>query len=246
MIKHAWRLLLALMLWNGQLCAQTTSSMLSFEERVFDFGEIQEKDGKVSHVFTFQNTSKTPVVISDVVSGCGCTGHTYSKEPVPPGQTSRITITFNPNYRPGFFSKEIVIFSNNRKDSNRVWIKGTVIPGEHPVEEDYPYYFGSGLYFNLKVLPFGKVITGQEKQIKLRYANDSDETITLSLMLEGNQKYIRFTSPGLIQARERGEILFSCRLDDSAIGGDIKLMVYPIINNKKSAEPLEVRMTGME
>lgn len=38
----------------------------SAEQRSFDFGEIYEKDGKVSHKFIFRNTGDEPLIIIDV------------------------------------------------------------------------------------------------------------------------------------------------------------------------------------
>ena len=37
-------------------------SSFKYDKRVHDFGTIKEKDGKVSHTFTFTNTSILPVV----------------------------------------------------------------------------------------------------------------------------------------------------------------------------------------
>ena len=48
------------------------SEALQFEERKFDFGEIQEQDGIVSHVFLFKNIGRTVVHISGISAGCGC------------------------------------------------------------------------------------------------------------------------------------------------------------------------------
>lgn len=238
-------LLLPAVLLPSALYPQAVPSMLSFEERVFDFGEIPEENGEVSHTFFFKNTGKMPVIVDEVFSGCGCTRHEYSKEPVLPGQNGKLIITYQPRYRPGFFSKEIVVLSNNQKSINRLWIKGTVIPCGHPVEEDYPYSFGNGLYFNLKVLPFGKVAEGKEKQIKLRYANDTDNPMILSFMVEGNQQQIRFTNPGNLLPKERGEMLFSYSLP-KGVRGEISIAIYPVVNGKKSEQPLQVRITGID
>ena len=117
-------------------------SSFKYDKRVHDFGTIKEKDGKVSHTFTFTNTSILPVVISDVNSWCGCTTAEYTKTPILPGKTAKVTVTFNPQSRPGKFSKEVVLNLDGNKGFTRVWIKGNVIPYRHPVGEDYPYEIG--------------------------------------------------------------------------------------------------------
>ena len=227
------------------LHAQIRRESILFEEKVYDFGEFMEKDGKVSHTFIFKNTGGEPVVIEKIMSGCGCISYSYSNEPVPPGQKGRITITYNPFYRPGFFSKEITVYSNPHHHVNRIWVKGTVIPYDHPVEEDYPYDFGRGLHFNLKVLAFGKVEPGQSKQVRLRYANDTDRPMTLNFSVEGNDKNIRFTAPGVLSPKERGEIFinYTC---SKKFSGEILVRIYPVINGKKLVQPLQAKVTGVD
>ena len=102
------------------LQSQTPSSTVSFAERVHDFGTILEKNGKVSHRFVFYNKGKTPVVINDIYSDCGCIGKVVSKDPVEPGGKGEVVITFNPDYKSGFFSKEVVVYSNNSQNYNRL------------------------------------------------------------------------------------------------------------------------------
>ena len=48
--------------------AQTLSDELVFEERVFDFGEIKEENGLVSHEFEFKNVSQKVISINGVTS----------------------------------------------------------------------------------------------------------------------------------------------------------------------------------
>lgn len=65
------------------------SDELVFEERVFDFGEIKEEDGLVSHEFEFRNVSQKVLSINGVTSGCGCVQLNYLKNrsaPMPQGK----------------------------------------------------------------------------------------------------------------------------------------------------------------
>jgi len=225
------------------LNAQKADETLAFRERTYDFGKIMEKDGKVSHTFIFKNNGTVPVLIDEVFSGCGCTAHEYLRKPVQPGSSGRITITYNPNYRPGFFSREIVVYSNNRKNVSRIWVKGHVIPFTHPVEEDYPYHFGDGLYFSLKVLAFGALAPGQSRQIKLRYANDTDHPMTLHFELEDATQQIAFTNPGKLVPGQRGELVFSCS-GLTGMRGSRSTAIYPVINGKRALQFLEARMSG--
>lgn len=104
------------------------SDELVFEERVFDFGEIKEEDGLVSHEFEFRNVSQKVLSINGVTSGCGCVQFEYPKEPLRPNATGKVKVTYNPAYRPGFFSKEVVVLSNNNANYNRIWVRVLSFP----------------------------------------------------------------------------------------------------------------------
>ncbi|MDD4193044.1 MAG: DUF1573 domain-containing protein [Mangrovibacterium sp.] len=227
------------------LDAQIRRGSILFEEKVHDFGEIMEKDGKVSHTFIFKNTGGGPVVIEKIRSGCSCISAGYSDEPVLPGQKGQITITYNPRYRPGFFSKEITVYTGPPHQVNRIWVKGTVTPYAHPVEEDYPYDFGHGLHLNLKVLAFGKASPGERKEIRLRYANDADQPMILDFMIGGNGKDIGFTAPGELSPKERGEMIVSYTCPNN-VKGEVLIMIYPVVNGKKLLQPLHAKVTGAD
>jgi len=230
---------------SSQLSSQTISASLSFEEKVFDFGKIQEKDGEVSHTFIFKNTGRTYVKIDEIVSDCGCTHFEFPEDPVAQGSKGKVTVSYNPAYRPGSFSKEIIVFSNNHKEISRIWIKGFVIPFIHPVEEDYPYDFGDGLHLSLKVLSFGKVAKGASKKIRLGYANDTDEPMTLHFVKDSNDRGLKFTDPGELLPRERSVMIFNYTMLKRH-HGDKVFNIYPVINGRRLLVPLQVKVTGID
>jgi hypothetical protein len=226
--------------FHGQLWSQTPSSIIAFEERVHQFGTIQEKNGKVSHAFVFENKGKTPIALDDVHSSCGCIGKVLSKDPVKPGSKGKVLITFNPEYKSGFFSKEILVFSNKGQNYNRIWVEGTIVPGEHPVEEDYPYAFGDGLFLRLKVMAFGYLKPGETRQMELHYANATDKEMTLNFMADGKTG-LKFTSPGKIGPGQKGVMKFSFTMPYAG-NSDIAYRVFPYVNNKKLQDALEVKI----
>lgn len=221
--------------------SQNLSSSVAFEERVYDFGTILEKNGKVAHTFIFQNKGKTPVTITDIYSGCGCIGKVLTKDPVKPGGKGKVIITFDPGYKSGFFSKEIVVFSNNGQDYNRVWVEGVIKPMQQPVENDYPYNFGNGLYLRLKVVAFGYLEPGQTKEMKVHYANSTNREMTLHFAVEGNKKGLVFESPGKIAAKAKGVVSFFYTMPASAVD-DAIFKVYPFVNGRKLTESLDIKI----
>ena len=66
----------------------------AFEDENWDFGDINEGDPAV-HIFKFTNTGEAPLVIYNATGSCGCTVPKWSKEPIAPGATGEIKVSFN-------------------------------------------------------------------------------------------------------------------------------------------------------
>lgn len=240
-VYYTFTLLCGMFFLNS--CAQPKSSPLLFEEQAFNFGSIQEENGKVSHSFVFRNMSNKPLVINQVVADCGCMSNEYTKDPVEPGGKGEVVVSYNPAYRPGDFYREITIFSNDNEQIDWLTVEGTVIPFEHPVEEDYPYGFGKGLYLHLKVLSFPRIAVGAFREIILGYANDTNEPMTLEFVIEGEQPNISFEDPGKLDAKERGQVVIKYTMKE-AINEEEHTNIYPVVNGVKLEQPLLLRVTG--
>lgn len=100
---------------------------ITFEEPKFDFGDIHQGD-KVEHVFAFENTGNEPLLISNVQVTCGCTASKWPRDPIAPGQSSSITITFNSAGKMGQQNKIITIISNATNPRERISIVTNVLP----------------------------------------------------------------------------------------------------------------------
>lgn len=73
----------------------TNSAIMTFDKAVHDFGTIQNGT-PVETVFSYTNTGKSPLVITDIKSTCGCTvPRDWSREPLSPGESSQFTVKFD-------------------------------------------------------------------------------------------------------------------------------------------------------
>lgn len=102
------------------------SSMGKFkwEKTTHNFGKIDQ--GKpVSVEFTFKNTGKIPLVISNVKGSCGCTVTNYTKEPIAPGKSGNVKATFNAAAI-GAFNKSVRVTANVEGGIETLFIKGEV------------------------------------------------------------------------------------------------------------------------
>ena len=99
---------------------------ISFEKSEHNFGDIEEKGGKVSHKFMFTNNGKNPLRILSVKPSCGCTTPDWTKDEIKPGNQGYIIAEYNPKGRPGVFRKSLSIVTNDNQRA-LIFIKGKVI-----------------------------------------------------------------------------------------------------------------------
>ena len=124
-MKRIIFIFMAILLATGLASAQK-KAVISAEETSFDFGTIKEANGNVSHTFQIKNTGDSPLVLTRVIASCGCTTPEWTKEPIEPGTTGDVTITYNPKKRPGPFVKTISVYSNGKTGSFILTIRGEV------------------------------------------------------------------------------------------------------------------------
>ncbi|MFP9112824.1 DUF1573 domain-containing protein [Flavobacterium sp. RHBU_3] len=103
---------------------------LTFKEDQHNFGDI-EKGKPVTYEFTFKNTSKETILITNVKASCGCTTPNWTKEPIKPGGTGNVTATYNAA-NPGPFTKTITVTTNDTDQNKILTIKGKVNAPEAP------------------------------------------------------------------------------------------------------------------
>lgn len=104
---------------------------IKFDKTTHNFGSFSEKEPVVSCTFTFTNVGDTPLVIHQAMASCGCTVPTYTQEPVLPGKTGTIKVTYNGTGRlPGHFKKSVSLRTNAKTEMMRLFIEGDMTPAE--------------------------------------------------------------------------------------------------------------------
>lgn len=96
-----------------------------FEETTFDYGTIElNSDGTCE--FTFKNTGKEPLLLTNVRASCGCTTPTWPKQPIKKNKKGTIVVKYNTKIK-GPFSKTIRVYSNAKSSPIVLTIKGKVV-----------------------------------------------------------------------------------------------------------------------
>lgn len=103
---------------------------IKFEKTSHDFGSFPESE-KVTYKFKFTNTGDNLLVIHQAIASCGCTVPQYPKEPIKPGESGEITVTYNGAGKfPGHFKKSITIRSNAKQEIVRLYVEGDMMGGK--------------------------------------------------------------------------------------------------------------------
>ncbi len=97
---------------------------ISWEKTTYNFGNLAQGVPTTAE-FKFKNKGKTPVIITDVKTSCGCTASDYSKEPVKPGAWGYVKATYNAA-AVGPFSKTVTVITNATTQPQLLTISGTV------------------------------------------------------------------------------------------------------------------------
>lgn len=138
MKKVLFTLVIARSVVTASFAQDASAGDFKFKEETWDFGTIPQGT-PVKHQFTFSNTGKTPIVISNVQASCGCTTPTWPKEPILPGKSETIEVQYNAA-NAGGFNKSITITSNAATATKMLYIKGTVeaAPKDQTTPEKQP------------------------------------------------------------------------------------------------------------
>jgi len=84
--------------------------VIKFKSLVHDYGNIYKGDNGVCH-FEFTNAGKADLQLTNVSSSCGCTVPEWPKDPIAPGQSATIKVSYDTK-RVGGISKSIYVDSN--------------------------------------------------------------------------------------------------------------------------------------
>lgn len=101
------------------------SAEITFDKTVHDYGTVYQ-DGNGTCEFKFTNTGKEPLILSKPLSSCGCTVPTWPQEPILPGKSDVIKVTYNTKSI-GPINKTVTVNSNAKTSRVVLQIKGNVV-----------------------------------------------------------------------------------------------------------------------
>lgn len=219
--------------------------VITFDKTTHDFGKINEADGRVTTIFTFKNEGMTPLVVSNVRASCGCTTPKWTREPIEPGQTGELTVTYNPLGRPGRFQKTVTVTSNATEASIRLYIKGEVIPKPAKPVDQYPVKMGA-LSLKKNSLHFGSMLQGSNKLLEIEYANLGEDELHVALLISNQDSYIKpNVTMETVAPGQTGKLQLALQSAESPLVGPVNAKAYVVVNGKRIiSKEYEIRISA--
>ncbi len=95
--------------------------VMTFEKTAHDFGTITMGEN-VNYTFKFTNTGEADLLISDAKGTCGCTVPEFPKDPIKPGQSGEMKVSFNSAGKKGKQNKSVNITTNTQAGEEHLQI----------------------------------------------------------------------------------------------------------------------------
>ncbi|MDH5610283.1 MAG: DUF1573 domain-containing protein, partial [Cyclobacteriaceae bacterium] len=192
------------------LCLGTWASLaqpaITFRELSYDFREIKEEEGPVSHTFYFKNTGKEPFQLTNVATSCGCTTSQWSQDWIAPGDSGFVVARYEPLNRFGSFSKSLQLTFSNSVQST-LYIRGVVQTKSENPKSSLPIAQGAFRTYG-RTFPMGQLSTEKPVSRWFEWQNDSDTTIRIVKQKIYLPAHLRVSFyPEVLKPGQRGELM---------------------------------------
>lgn len=151
----------------------------SFDKTTHEFGMILWKNPATA-TFKVKNDGDKPLVISHVVSSCGCTAVEWTQSPIAPGETGYVSSTYDAKTI-GRFQKSVGIYCNAAAKPIYLVVKGEVTADPKNYTFTHPVQIGA-IRLDKDELEFADAYQGDKPTLELLVANTSDKVYSPVLM----------------------------------------------------------------
>lgn len=206
------------------------SNGLELDKAVHNFGDVMLADGPVTCEFTLTNKGKSPAVIYNVTTTCGCTDVEWTREPIRPGAKGKISVTYSNDEGPYPFDKSVTVYLSDMKKPIILKLRGVSMEEKKPLAELYPVSYGP---FALKenLIKCGNLEQGLKKTEYEMVANTSSSPIKVEFA-DVSENLSISVSPNPIPANSTAEMTFTVTADKDLWGKNTYYST-PVINGKR-------------
>lgn len=199
--------ILILAIVQPSIAQEKIGQNLEIDKIVHDFGDILIENGPVSCTFNIKNIGQSPSVIYNVVSSCGCTDVKWTREPIRPGGSGKINVTYSNDEGAYPFDKSLTVYVSDIQKPIILKVRGVAHEKKKSLEELYGTTFGS---FAIKetYIKCGNIEQKGLRSDFVNIANLSNKPISISFKDVTENLYVKVT-PNPIPARSSAELEFT-------------------------------------
>ena len=173
------QIIVTILLWAAFCLTGMAQAKATFDKEVHDLGVVLWKHPATA-TFTIKNEGDKPLVISNVTTSCGCTDAEWTKTPIAPGATGKITSTFDAKAL-GRFQKSVGVYCNASARPIYLTLRGEVSADPKNYTLTHPYEIGP-IRLNKDAIEFDDANKGDKPVMELLVANTTNEVYTPVLM----------------------------------------------------------------
>ena len=128
-------------------------------------GNIQEADGIKEHDFWLRNAGQEAVTLQQGYTSCGCTTIQFANgKSIEPGDSTCITLRFNPQGKGGEFEETgTIVYGPNRKRIHLSMV-GTCITSEETLMRQFPVRISDNIRLSTNRFDLGIMRVGETKE----------------------------------------------------------------------------------
>lgn len=131
----------------------------------FSLGTIHEEDGVKEHTFQVVNVGQMPVTLNQGYTSCGCTTiHFSANTALQPGDTTAVTLRFNPRGKGGEFHEHGTLTYGPSNKRLGLALVGECITSEETLLKQFPIRVSETLRLSADRYDIGMVRVGQTKE----------------------------------------------------------------------------------
>ena len=154
-------------------------------------GTIQETGGVQEHTFWLRNDGTEAVTLQQGYTSCECTAIEFDRyAQVQPGDSSRVTLRFNPQGRGGEFNVSGTVVYGTERKRVKLSMTGTSILSEETLMKRYPIAVTENLRLSTDRFDLGIMHPGETKDrsVVVLHSDENDRTETLTITFTPDDK----------------------------------------------------------
>jgi hypothetical protein len=222
-------LVLVLLLLFGAAAVADDSNPIT-PAQIWNFGYVPQKS-EVRHIFYLRNDGFAPLTVKEIKAGCSCTSVSRIEEPIPPGDSAAVAVTFKTGRYSGVVKKTTKVYTaNTQAPEHHLKIAANVIKSDQspPDFAITPPRLEWELRDEAIAIARDSLLIAREDSAPfsvqlLNAAHEAIDSVNIDDEIDGTVRVILYPSSGRITEDPRGTAL-TLRLTSA----DTTIMTVPI------------------